>query len=76
VTRGRALARRVAAGVGLEELLRLQRRVDALAEAVGENTALAAPLAERVTALERSLVAPLERRQEARRSSSTRPSAE
>lgn len=58
-----AVARRVAAGVGLEDVIRLQRRVDALAESVAENTLLEAPLTDLVTGLERSLVGPLERRQ-------------
>ena len=59
----RDLARRAAAGVGLDDLIHLKRRVDALAEAVEENAALAEPLAARVTGLEQSLVAPLEHRQ-------------
>ena len=57
-----AVARRVAAGVGLEEVIHLERRVDALAEAVDENARLAEPLEALVAGLERSLVAPLEHR--------------
>lgn len=56
------VARRMAAGTGLEEVLRLQRRVDDLEEAVAENTLLAEPLAAQVTALEQALVGPLEHR--------------
>lgn len=56
------VARRVAAGTGLEEVLRLQRRVDDLEEAVAENTLLAGPLAAQVSALEQALVSPLEHR--------------
>lgn len=59
-----AVARRVAAGVGLEDVIRLGRRVDALAESVAENTLLEGPLTDLVAGLERSLVDPLERRQE------------
>ncbi|GEP36312.1 hypothetical protein NSZ01_40800 [Nocardioides szechwanensis] len=56
------VARRMAAGTGLEEVLRLQRRVEDLEEAVAENTLLADPLAAQVTALEQALVGPLEHR--------------
>jgi len=56
------VARRMAAGTGLEEVLRLQRRVEDLEEAVAENSALAGPLAAQVAALEQALVAPLEHR--------------
>lgn len=56
------VARRMAAGTGLEEVLRLQRRVDDLEEAVAENTLLAEPLTAQVTALEQALVGPLEHR--------------
>lgn len=56
------VARRMAAGTGLEEVLRLQRRVEDLEEAVAENTLLAEPLAAQVTALEQALVGPLEHR--------------
>lgn len=56
------VARRMAAGTGLEEVLRLQRRVEDLEEAVAENTLLADPLAAQVTALEQALVDPLEHR--------------
>ena len=59
-----AVARRVAAGVGLEEVIRLQRRVDALAESVAENTLLEGSLTDLVAGLERSLVGPLEQRQQ------------
>lgn len=58
-----AVARRVAAGVGLEDVIRLQRRVDAVAESVAENALLEGPLTDLVAGLERSLVAPLEQRQ-------------
>jgi len=57
------VARRVASGVGLDEVIRLGRRVDALAESVAENTLLEGPLTDLVAGLERSLVGPLERRQ-------------
>ncbi|MFA6576693.1 MAG: hypothetical protein WCS84_14825 [Nocardioides sp.] len=56
------VARRMAAGTGLEEVLRLQRRVEDLEEAVAENTALAEPLTAQVTALEQALVGPLTHR--------------
>ncbi len=56
------VARRMAAGTGLEEVLRLQRRVNDLEEAVAENTLLAEPLTAQVTALEQALVRPLEHR--------------
>ena len=59
-----AVARRVAAGVGLDDVIRLGRRVDALAESVAENTLLEGPLTELVAGLERSLVGPLEQRQQ------------
>jgi uncharacterized coiled-coil protein SlyX len=52
----------MAAGTGLEEVLRLQRRVEDLEEAVAENTLLVDPLAAQVTALEQALVDPLEHR--------------
>lgn len=55
-------ARRMAAGTGLEEVLRLQRRVADLEEAVAENTLLAEPLTAQVSALEQALVGPLEHR--------------
>jgi hypothetical protein len=58
-----AVARRVAAGVGLEEVIHLERRVDALAEGVAENAVLAGPLEVLVAGLERSLVTPLEQRE-------------
>ena len=58
-----AVARRVAAGVGLDDVIRLGRRVDALAESVAENTLLEGPLTDLVAGLERSLVGPLEQRQ-------------
>lgn len=58
-----AVARRVAAGVGLDDVIRLGRRVDALAESVAENTLLEGPLTDLVAGLERSLVDPLEQRQ-------------
>ncbi len=54
------LARRVSSGTGLQELLGLGHRVEALEEAVAENAALLEPLAEQVTRLERSLVEPME----------------
>jgi hypothetical protein len=60
--RGRDLARRVAAGTGVDELVHLRRRVDALVESVAENRALQAPLTARVAELERRLVGPLEER--------------
>lgn len=56
------LARRIAAGTGIEDVLRLQRRVDALAESVAENAALEGPLTARVTELELALIEPLEHR--------------
>ncbi len=55
-------ARRVASGIGLEQVLRLERAADAVAEAAGENAALAAGLERRLTELERSLVPVLEAR--------------
>ena len=59
-----AVARRVAAGVGLDDVIRLGRRVDVLAESVDENTLLEGPLTDLVAGLERSLVGPLEQRQQ------------
>ena len=59
----RAVARRAVAGVGLDEVIRLARRVDSLAVAVTENAALATKLEARVAELEQALVAPLEHRQ-------------
>ncbi|MDP2775630.1 MAG: hypothetical protein Q8O61_18905 [Nocardioides sp.] len=60
------VARRMAAGTGLEEVLRLQRRVEDLEEAVAENTLLAEGVADsltaQVTALEQALVGPLQHR--------------
>ena len=56
------VARRIAAGTGLEEVLRLRRRVESLEVAVAENSALAEPLEAQVTALEQSLVVALEHR--------------
>ena len=56
------VARRVAAGTGLEEVLRLQRRVESLEVAVAENTTLAEPLTAQVAALEQALVVSLEHR--------------
>lgn len=56
------VARRMAAGTGLEEVLRLRRRVEDLEEAVAENTLLAGPLEAQVTALEQALVGPLRHR--------------
>lgn len=56
------VARRVATGTGLEEVLRLQRRVESLEVAVAENSALAEPLEAQVAALEQALVMPLEHR--------------
>jgi hypothetical protein len=56
-------ARRVASGIGLEQVLRLERTVDAVAEAAEENAVLASGLELRVTELERSLVPLLEARQ-------------
>lgn len=56
------VARRVAAGTGLAEVRHVQHRVESLEVAVAENTALAEPLAEQVTALEQALVVPLEHR--------------
>ena len=56
-------ARRVASGIGLEQVLRLERAVDAVAEAADENAVLEAGLERRVTELERSLVPVLEARQ-------------
>jgi hypothetical protein len=53
----------VASGIGLEQVLRLERAVDAVAEAAGENAALEAGLERRVTELERSLTPLLEARQ-------------
>lgn len=62
MSRARELARRVAAGIGLDEVIELRRRVDELAEAVAENAALEEPLKERVADLERALIGPLEHR--------------
>jgi hypothetical protein len=59
-----AVARRVAAGVGLDDVIRLGRRVDALADSVAENARLEGPLTDLVAGLERSLVGPLELRQQ------------
>ena len=59
----RTVARRVVAGIGLDEVLHLQRRVDELEVAAAENAALAVPLAAKLTELERALVGPLEQRQ-------------
>ncbi len=56
-------ARRVASGIGLEQVLRLERTVDAVAEAAEENSVLQAGLERRVSELERSLVPLLEDRQ-------------
>lgn len=56
------VVRRVAAGTGLEEVLRLQRRIESLEVAVAENTALAEPLEAQVAALEQALVGSLEHR--------------
>jgi DNA-binding HxlR family transcriptional regulator len=56
-------ARRVASGIGLEQVLRLERSVDAVAEAAAENAVLDVGLEHRVTELERSLVPLLEARQ-------------
>ena len=56
------VARRMASGTGLEEVLRLQRRVEDLEEAVAENSKLAGPLTAQVAALEQALVGPLEQR--------------
>ncbi|GCD91618.1 hypothetical protein [Nocardioides sp. LS1] len=58
----RTVARRVVAGIGLDEVIHLQRRVDELAVAVAENAALAVPLAAKVTELEQALVGPLQQR--------------
>ncbi|MGZ4445157.1 MAG: hypothetical protein ACXVEC_00525 [Nocardioides sp.] len=60
----RAVARRAVAGVGLDEVIRLARRVDSLAVAVTENAALAVPLEARVAELEQALVGPLEHRRD------------
>lgn len=62
--RGRAveLARRAVAASGVEEVLRLQLRVEVLEEAVAENTALEAPLVDVVGRLEQQLVPLLELR--------------
>lgn len=57
---GRA-AGRVAEGIGLDELHALRGRVEGVAEAVAENTALAGPLERRVAALEGALLPLLER---------------
>ena len=56
------VAQRVSAGTGLAELRPLQSRIESLEVAVAENTALADPLGEQVTALEQALVVPLEHR--------------
>ena len=56
-------ARRVASGIGLEQVLRLERSVDAVAEAAAENAVLDVGLDRRITELERSLVPLLESRQ-------------
>lgn len=61
--RAEALARRLAASTGIEEVLRLKRRVEDLTEAVAENAALEVPLAARVAELEQSLIGALEDRQ-------------
>jgi hypothetical protein len=55
-------ARRVASGIGLEQVLRLERTVDAVAEAAEENAVLGSGLERRVTELERRLVPLLEAR--------------
>lgn len=60
------LARRAAAGTGLEEVLRLAQRVESLEVAVAENALLQEPLTAQVAALEESLVTPLEERARAR----------
>ena len=68
MSRSRDLARRIVAGIGLDEVIELRNRVDALEEAVAENAALEEPLEERVADLERRLVAPLEHRRRLGRS--------
>lgn len=55
-------ARRVATGIGLREVRQLEREVDSLAEAAGENTALEVPLTARIAELEQALVPLLEHR--------------
>lgn len=56
-------ARRLAAGIGLEQVWRMERLVDDVAEGVEENALLEAGLARRVAELEVSLVPVLEARQ-------------
>lgn len=68
MSRAKDLARRVAAGIGLDEVIELRRRVDDLAEAVAENAALEEPLKARVADLERALIGPLEHRRRLLRS--------
>ncbi|WP_372728867.1 hypothetical protein [Nocardioides sp.] len=62
VGRGRELARRVASGTGILDVVHLARRVDELEVAIAENAALAEPLERRVAELEQQLVGPLEAR--------------
>ncbi len=56
-------ARRLAAGIGLEQVVRLERLVDSVSEAVDENTRLEGGLARKVREVEHSLVPVLEARQ-------------
>lgn len=55
-------ARRVATGIGLREVLGLERAVDAVAEGVEENAALEVPLGRRIAELEQALAPLLEHR--------------
>jgi hypothetical protein len=59
-----APVRRLAAGIGLQQVVRLERRVDELTAAVDENAYLAGRLEQRVTELEAALVPMLAERHE------------
>jgi hypothetical protein len=56
--------RRLAAGIGLQQVVRLERRVAELTEAVDENSYLAVGLERRVAELEAALVPMLADRQQ------------
>jgi hypothetical protein len=62
--RSAGVVRRLATGTGLQQLLRLERRVDELVVAVDENAYLAVGLERRVTQIEASLVPMLAEREE------------
>jgi hypothetical protein len=61
---GLAPVRRLAAGIGLQQVVRLERRVDEVTVAVDENAYLARRLERRVSELEASLVPTLAERHE------------